>query len=80
MFCVVRLIAASLALLQWYKLIDYTSWRSIGFWNVIAFITNALLLLAFILRIAGFEATGSQASDLRLKSFQVLSFVAPFIW
>lgn len=80
MFCVVRLIAASLALLQWYKLIDYTSWRSIGFWNVIAFITNTLLLLAFILRIAGFEATGSQASDLRLKSFQVLSFVAPFIW
>ncbi|KAG8218558.1 hypothetical protein J3R82DRAFT_4199 [Butyriboletus roseoflavus] len=64
---------------RWYKLIHYASWRSIGFWNAIAFITNTLLLLAFIFRIAGLQATESRAGDLRLKSFQVLSFVAPFI-
>ncbi|KAH0839846.1 hypothetical protein J3R83DRAFT_796 [Lanmaoa asiatica] len=40
----------------------------------------AFCLEAFIFRIAGFEATESRAGDLRLKSFQVLSFVAPFIW
>ncbi|KAF8551478.1 hypothetical protein OG21DRAFT_1499116 [Imleria badia] len=63
-----------------YKLIHYATRRSFGFWSVIAFITNTLLLAAFTLRIAGLAAAGSRAGDLKLYSFQVLSFVAPFIW
>ncbi|KAG6378638.1 calcium activated cation channel [Boletus reticuloceps] len=63
-----------------YKLIQYATRRSYGFWSAIALITNTLLLLAFIFRVAGFKAADSHAGDLRLKSFQILSFVAPFIW
>ena len=80
MSCAVHPNDTSPTLIKGYKLINYATRRSFGFWNVIAFITHTLLLLAFIFRIAGIEATDSQASDLRLKSFQVLSFVAPFIW
>lgn len=80
MSCAVHLNGTSLTLIKWHKLVHYVSWRSFGFWDVVALITNALLLLAFIFRIAGFGATESRAGDLMLKSFQVLSFVAPFIW
>lgn len=72
--------STSLTLIKWHKLTRYASLRSFGFWDVITSITNALLLSAFILRVAGLKATGSRAADLMLKSFQVLSFVAPFIW
>ncbi|KIJ20360.1 hypothetical protein PAXINDRAFT_166432 [Paxillus involutus ATCC 200175] len=65
---------------RWYQLIRFASWRAFGFWNVVAFITDALLVSAFVLRIAGLQAANEQAASvLRLRSFQVLSFVAPFI-
>ncbi|KAF9247409.1 hypothetical protein BU15DRAFT_84908 [Melanogaster broomeanus] len=67
-------------LLIWYKLIRFATWRAFGFWNAVAFVTDALLISAFALRVAGLETSNDQASALRLKSFQVLSFVAPFIW
>lgn len=41
---------------------------------------DALLTSAFVLRLLGLSASGDQAAAGRLKSFQVLSFVAPFIW
>ncbi|KIL00487.1 hypothetical protein PAXRUDRAFT_762456 [Paxillus rubicundulus Ve08.2h10] len=64
----------------WYQLLRFASWRAFGFWNVVAFITDALLVSAFALRVAGLQAANEQAaSALRLRSFQVLSFVAPFI-
>ncbi|KAF8450621.1 hypothetical protein L210DRAFT_3618243 [Boletus edulis BED1] len=47
-----------------YKLIHYATRRSYGFWSVIALITNTLLL---------------HAGDLRLKSFQILSFRAELV-
>lgn len=80
MSCVVHLNGTPLTLIKGYKLIHYATRRSFGFWSVIAFITNTLLLVAFTLRIAGLAAAGSRAGDLKLNSFQVLSFVAPFIW
>ncbi|KAH7887552.1 hypothetical protein F5I97DRAFT_1805205 [Phlebopus sp. FC_14] len=64
----------------WYKLFRFASYRAFGFWNVVAFVTDVLLLAAFVLRVAGLSTTGGQTNALRLKSFQVLSFVAPFIW
>lgn len=80
MSCVVYLSGTPLTLVKGYKLIHYATRRTFGFWSVIAFITNTLLLLAFIFRVAGFAVKESHASDLRMKSFQILSFVAPFLW
>jgi hypothetical protein len=65
---------------QVYTLLRFATWRAFSFWNIVALVTDALLLSAFILRMGGLSATGSQAAAMRLKSFQVLSFVAPFIW
>ncbi|KAF9226676.1 hypothetical protein BS17DRAFT_800677 [Gyrodon lividus] len=62
----------------WYQLIRFASWRAFGFWNVVAFITDALLVSAFALRVAGLEAAMDQAGLLRLKSFQVLKLVTIF--
>ncbi|KAG1815632.1 uncharacterized protein BJ212DRAFT_230992 [Suillus subaureus] len=67
-------------ILRFYKLFKYATYRAFGFWNAVAFITDSILLAAFLLRIAGLYATGDHSSTLRLRSFQVLSFVAPFIW
>ncbi|KIM68913.1 hypothetical protein SCLCIDRAFT_1209129 [Scleroderma citrinum Foug A] len=69
-----------MALAFWYKLFRFASYRAFGFWSVVAFITDALLLTAFSLRMSGLFATSSQAEYYRFKGFQVLSFVAPFIW
>ncbi|KAG2156276.1 hypothetical protein DEU56DRAFT_766342 [Suillus clintonianus] len=67
-------------IVRFYKLFRYATYRAFGFWNVVAFITDSLLLAACLLRIAGIYATGDHSNTLRLRSFQVLSFVAPFIW
>ncbi|EIW66614.1 hypothetical protein TREMEDRAFT_74757 [Tremella mesenterica DSM 1558] len=56
---------------------------TIGFWTVINFITDGLLLSAFALRIAGLsmeDNKSEKAQQLHFKSFQVLSCVAPLIW
>ncbi|TFK55588.1 hypothetical protein OE88DRAFT_1622056 [Heliocybe sulcata] len=58
-----------------YKLLRFVTWRAFGFWNVVAAMTDALLMTAFVLRISGLLATGDQPSaSLRLRSFQTLSF------
>lgn len=67
-------------ILRFYKLFKYATYRAFGFWNVVAFITDSILLAASWLRIAGLCAAGDDSNTLRLRSFQVLSFVAPFIW
>jgi hypothetical protein len=55
-----------------------------GFWTVVNFMTDGLLLSAFILRVMGIridlDHDPKQAAHLQLKSFQVLSCVAPLIW
>ena len=33
-----------------------------------------------MLRLISIEASGDKAAEMRLRSFQVLSFVAPLIW
>ncbi len=45
-----------------------------------AIITDALLLTAFILRVSGLVSSAENQDQLLLRSFQVLSFVSPFIW
>ncbi|KAG6329502.1 hypothetical protein ID866_9587 [Astraeus odoratus] len=65
---------------RWYKLLRFASYRAFGFWNAIAFITDGILLAAFTLRVAGLYEVGEKADALRFRSFQVLSFVSPFIW
>jgi hypothetical protein len=56
---------------------------TIGFWTIVAFMTDILLLSAFILRVIGLSMNANhddRAQDLHFKSFQVLSCVAPLIW
>ncbi|KAI0082361.1 calcium activated cation channel [Panus rudis PR-1116 ss-1] len=62
------------------KLLLFVSWRAIGFWNVVSVCTDALLVAAFSLRIAGILSHGEGNAVLRIRSFQCLSFVAPLIW
>jgi hypothetical protein len=61
-------------------LLRFATWRAFSFWNIIAFLTDGLLLAAFILRVIGLEAVGQKSSDMRYRSFQILSFVSPLIW
>jgi hypothetical protein len=61
----------------------YTDWTQ-GFWTIVNFLTDGLLLSAFALRVAGLrtdhQGNPKDAAHLQLKSFQVLSCVAPLIW
>ncbi|KAF8914195.1 calcium activated cation channel [Gymnopilus junonius] len=63
-----------------YVLLRLVTWRVFSFWQVVAFVTDSLLLAAFILRIGGLLEEGDRETSLRLHSFQVLSCVSPFIW
>ncbi|KZT05660.1 calcium activated cation channel [Laetiporus sulphureus 93-53] len=63
-----------------YKLFLFASWRSLGFWDIVSFMTDSLLLVAFILRVAGIASEEPSSVTLRILSFQCLSFVAPLIW
>ncbi|KAF9464883.1 hypothetical protein BDZ94DRAFT_1296902 [Collybia nuda] len=65
---------------KFFTLIRFVTWRAFTFWNVIALITDSLLFAAFTLRVIGLSAQGDDIAVMRLKSFQVLSFVSPFIW
>lgn len=62
------------------KLLLFVSWRALGFWNFVSLSTDALLVAAFCSRIAGLSSEGEQYTQFRVRSFQVLSFVAPLIW
>jgi hypothetical protein len=64
---------------QTYQLLRFVSWRAFGFWHGINFVTHCLLSAAFVLRVLHI-AGRREGEVLRLRSFQVLSFVAPFIW
>jgi hypothetical protein len=66
---------------QFYKLLRFVTWRAFSFWNVVAFVTDTLLVVAFVIRLVGLRThEDEEAIALRLKSFQVLSFVSPLIW
>lgn len=48
---------------------------------MVAFLTDTLIVVAFILRVIGLGAKGEDATVYyRVTSFQVLSFVSPLIW
>ncbi|EJF62394.1 calcium activated cation channel [Dichomitus squalens] len=65
-----------------FKLITLVTWRALGFWNIVSFISDSLLTAAFVLRVAGIVAAnhGGQSDSLRYHSFQCLSFAAPLLW
>lgn len=56
------------------------TYRAFNFWNIVALVTDSLLLAAFTTRVLGINAEPDKEAELRLRSFQILSFVAPFIW
>lgn len=62
------------------KILRFATWRAFGFWHVVAVVTDVLLLTAFILRVSGLAVHKEDRDQLFLRSFQVLSFVSPFIW
>ena len=62
------------------KLLWFVSWRSLSFWHFVSLCTDALLVTAFTLRMVGMASQGDNYFKLRVRSFQVLSFVAPLIW
>ena len=66
--------------IQIYKTLRFATWRAFGFWHVVAIVTDMLLLAAFILRVSGLMSHEGNRDQLFLSSFQVLSFVSPFIW
>lgn len=78
------LLALSITLEDVYKftkLLTFTTWRAFSFWNMVSLITDSLILAAFILRVVAMRVTDDeQQIGLRIASFQVLSFVSPFIW
>lgn len=54
-----------------------------NFWTVVSFLTDAILLSAFGLRLAGLimgQEDNEQARNLQFRSFQLLSCAAPLIW
>ncbi|TFK22323.1 calcium activated cation channel [Coprinopsis marcescibilis] len=66
---------------KFYTLLRFATWRAFSYWEFVSLITDVLLAAAFTLRLLGIRAiTAEQQVVYRLQSFQVLSFVAPFIW
>ncbi|KAF7967273.1 hypothetical protein HWV62_35029 [Athelia sp. TMB] len=60
-----------------FKILRIATYRAINFWTVVSAITDGILLAAFILRVIDLNESDNAY---RIKSFQVLSFVSPFIW
>ncbi|KAK0462001.1 uncharacterized protein EV420DRAFT_140598 [Desarmillaria tabescens] len=70
-----------LMITQFTKLLTFVTWRVFTFWNMVSLITDSLILAAFILRVVAMRVTSDEEQiRLRIASFQVLSFVSPFIW
>ncbi|KAL0067656.1 Calcium channel yvc1 [Marasmius tenuissimus] len=66
---------------KFFKLLQFVTWKAFTFWNMIALVTDSLLIAAFTIRVAGLtHHDGENSARLRVVSFQVLSFVSPFIW
>jgi hypothetical protein len=64
-----------------YKMLRFFTYRAFGFWTVVSLLTDVLLVVAFAFRIAGLKTAGEeQSAQFKLRSFQILSCVAPLIW
>ncbi|KAJ7284134.1 calcium activated cation channel [Mycena rebaudengoi] len=64
-----------------YKLLKFVTYKAYNFWMMVSFVTDGILFTAFVLRIAGIvHSSEEQTANLRLKSFQTLSFAAPLMW
>ncbi|KAK2466056.1 hypothetical protein APHAL10511_001698 [Amanita phalloides] len=65
---------------RFWRLLQFATWHALNFWSVISLMTQGILFSALLLRIAGIDSDGEQATDLRLESFRVLSCAAPLMW
>jgi hypothetical protein len=65
---------------KFYKLLKFVSWRAFSFWNIVSGMTDVLLITAFAFRMGDLAQQNEDMNNLRLKSFQILSFVSPLIW
>ncbi|KAF7352544.1 hypothetical protein MVEN_01219700 [Mycena venus] len=63
-----------------YKLLKFVTYKAYNFWMIVAFVTDGILTAAFVLRMAGMYGPEDRAVNLRLMSFQILSFAAPLLW
>ncbi|KAJ7368610.1 hypothetical protein DFH08DRAFT_831810 [Mycena albidolilacea] len=63
-----------------YKLLKFVTYKAYNFWMIVAFVTDGILTAAFVLRVAGLSGAEDKAANLRLMSFQILSFAAPLLW
>ncbi|KAJ7930058.1 hypothetical protein B0H13DRAFT_1963066 [Mycena leptocephala] len=63
-----------------YKLLKFVTYKAYNFWMIVAIVTDGILTAAFVLRVAGMTGPEEKAANLRLKSFQILSFAAPLLW
>ncbi|KAJ3997676.1 hypothetical protein F5050DRAFT_1806592 [Lentinula boryana] len=61
-----------------FKLLRFVTWRAFSFWNIVASLTNSLLLAAFILRMVGLHDNTDYSATLRLNSFQLIILI--FWW
>ncbi|KAG2013304.1 calcium activated cation channel [Coprinopsis cinerea AmutBmut pab1-1] len=65
---------------KFFSLLKFVTWRAFTFWNFVSFVTDSLLTAAFIFRVMSVYGDGDHQTLFKLRSFQVLSFVAPLIW
>ncbi|KAL1723466.1 hypothetical protein EV715DRAFT_190734 [Schizophyllum commune] len=65
---------------SFFKLLRFATWRAFTFWNVVAIITDALLVTALALRIMSLTLEGDKMVAVRVRTFQVLSYAAPLLW
>lgn len=65
---------------KFFKLLRFVTWRAFTFWNIVALLTDSLLVTAFALRIMSMTLDGDRMVSTRVKTFQVLSYAAPLIW
>ncbi|KAG9037681.1 hypothetical protein FRB95_004527 [Tulasnella sp. JGI-2019a] len=64
-----------------YATLRLFTWRALGFWHFVSIFTDTLLITAFSFRIVGISLPNlDEAAQYKLKSFQILSCVAPLIW
>ncbi|KAF8076642.1 calcium activated cation channel [Lyophyllum atratum] len=65
---------------KFYSILRLSTWRAFTFWNFVSFVTDCLLVTAFILRVVSLTGRADDDVTMQLRSFQVLSFVSPLIW
>ncbi|KAL1735896.1 hypothetical protein EV714DRAFT_267440 [Schizophyllum commune] len=62
---------------RFFKLLRFATWRAFTFWNVVAIITDALLVTALALRIMSLTLEGDKMVAVRVRTFQSVRLRSP---